>query len=306
MSRLKLAATVAALTGGLAMASAAQAFTFLDLDSKGGLWNYNSATGAITGLTISGTAVTMEGLGQLGSKVYAESGTELYRLTEVGTTVTETAIGASGLSGVTFVDFGSTTGALYAIGTNGDLYTIASSGVNAGKATVVGSGLGLGTFASHGSTAANYLGLSTADGTLLFSDGGTEYSINTSTGVATKLGTISGGPTTYGALMFATAVETGSAATAGLYGGTNHDGTGSHTGLSKFAVSGVKPSENFAATLVSQTTPNNSHADAFWGMAPGFGFTVLPEPGDWALMLFGVGAVGGALRGRRRKATAEA
>jgi hypothetical protein len=41
-------------------------------------------------------------------------------------------------------------------------------------------------------------------------------------------------------------------------------------------------------------------------MAPGFGAKVLPEPSEWALMLVGVGAVGGALRARRRKAIAEA
>ncbi len=293
----------AALFGGLAMASAAHAFSFLDLDSKGNLWSYDSASGAITGLTISGTTEALQGLGQLGTTVYGESGTELYKLTEVGTTVTETAIGASGVGGgVTFVDFGSTAGALYAVGTNGDLYTISTLN---GHATLDGS-LGLGAFTSHGTTAANYLGMSTGGSTLLFSDGGTMYSVNTSTGVATKLGTTSGGPTTYGALMFATAAETGSPLTAGLYGGSNHSGSGSHTGLTRFTISGTAPAQNFAATLVATTTPNNSHADAFWGMAPGFNFKVLPEPSEWALMLVGVGAVGGALRARRRKATAAA
>jgi hypothetical protein len=304
MGRLKIAATAAGLLGGLALTSAAHAFTFLVLDSKGGLWNYNSVGGGISGLTISGTTNALEGLGQLGTTVYGESGTELYKLAEVGTTVTETAIGASGLSGVSFVDFGSTTGALYAIGSNGDLYTINTA---TGAATLDGSGLGIGTFTTHGTTAGNYLGLSTGGSSLLFTDGGTIYSINTTTGIASKLGTTSGVPTTYGALMFATAAETGSAATAGLYGGSNmSEAHSSHTGLIKFTISGTQPAQNFAATVVATTTPNNSHADAFWGMAPGFGAKVMPEPSEWALMLVGVGAVGGALRVRRRKAIAEA
>jgi hypothetical protein len=282
MSRLKLAATAAALLGGLAMASAAQAFTFLNLTSSGQLYDFDSATGAITAV---GTETTvLEGLGQLGSTVYGESTDQLYSISSAGV---ETAIG-SAVAGVTFVDFGSTTGGLYAISTTGDLYTINDS---TGAATLDGS-LGLGTFASHVPT----IGLSTGSSTLFFADGTNMYALNTTSGAASPQGGITeaaGSTETaseFGALMF----ESGT-----LYGGANSYANGSHTGLVSF-------NSSFDYTALVETSPNNTHATAFWGMAPGFGVKVLPEPSDWALMVFGVGAVGGALRARRRKATAAA
>jgi hypothetical protein len=308
MGRLKIAATATALLGGLALTSAAHAFTFLEVDSGGTLLNFNSATGTTSAAGTQSAANTnvLEGLGQIGTTVYGDSSAgELYKITLSGGVITETALGGSGLTGVSFVDFGSTTGALYAIGNNGDLYTIGTNGA----ATLDGS-LGLGSALSRttgtGQHAITVLAMSSAGNTLLLDDAGTMYSINTSSGLATKLGTASGTPTEYGALMFVTAAESGSAATAGLYGGSNDDGAGSHTGLAKFTISGTTPTENFAAALVKQTSPNSSHQFQFLGMAPGFGFKVLPEPSEWALMLVGVGAVGGALRARRRKATAEA
>jgi hypothetical protein len=283
---MKLAATAAALLGGLALASAAQAFTVLDLASNGQLYDFNSTSGAIT--AVGSESIVMEGLGQLGSTVYGESADQLYSISSAGV---ETAIG-SAVAGVTFVDFGSTTSGLFAISTTGNLYTINDS---TGAATLDGS-LGLGTFASHLTT----IGMSTGSGTLYFDDGLTMYSLNTATGVATNIGTISGGPTNYGALAYLSAAQTGT--TAGLYGGSNKDGlhgASLHSALVSF-------NSSFAGTLVAETTPNDTSHTAFWGFAPGFGATVLPEPSEWALMLAGVGAVGGALRARRRKATAAA
>jgi hypothetical protein len=293
MSRLKLAATAAALLGGLALASAAQAFTFLEIDSSGQLWDINTAVAHNNATAVGTPDIVMEGLGQLGSTVYGESANQLYSISSAGV---ETAIG-SAVAGVTFVDFGSTTSGLFAISTTGYLYTINDT---TGVATRDSLSLGLGTFASHLST----IGLSTGTGTLYFDDGTTMYSLNTGTGFATKLGTISGTPTEYGALMYATAALTGT--TAGLYGGSNHDGSGSHTGIAQFAISGTAPTESFVGSLTREVSPNSAHATQFWGMVPGFGAKVVPEPSEWALMLFGVGAVGGALRGRRRKATAAA
>lgn len=286
MGPSRFAATAAALLGGLAMASAAQAFTVLDLASSGQLYDFNSTSGAIT--AVGSESIVMEGLGQIGTTVYGESAHQLYSISSAGV---ETTIGSA--SGVTFVDFGSTTTGLYAISTTGDLYSIDKT---SGVATEVGSGLGLGTFASHLST----IGMSTGGGTLLFDDGTTMYSLNTTTGVATSVGTITGGPANYGALAFLSAAQTGS--TAGLYGGSNKDnvhGASLHSALVSF-------NSSYVGTLVAETTPNDTSHTAFWGMAPGFGVKVVPEPSEWALMLVGVGAVGGALRGRRRKATAAA
>jgi hypothetical protein len=297
MSRLKLAATAAALLGGLALASAAQAFTFLDLSSNGAFYNYNSVTGAISGLTVSNTPVTsLEGLGQLGTTVFAESGTELYTLSESGTSITETAVGASGLTGgVSIVDFGSTTGGLFAVGSNGDLYSINQT---TGAATDIAS-LGLGSSLSRTSGSGHsetvILAMSAGGSSLYFDDSGSMYTIDTTSGHATLLGAISTSPSStndgseFGALL----VESGT-----LYGGANTCCKGSHTGLFSFDAT------HLVDTYVSETSPNNSHQFAFLGMAPGFGVKVLPEPSEWALMVFGVGAVGGALRARRRKATA--
>ncbi len=45
-------------------------------------------------------------------------------------------------------------------------------------------------------------------------------------------------------------------------------------------------------------TPGCCSGDAGWGLVTGFNVTGVPEPATWAMMLIGVGAIGGALRRR--------
>jgi hypothetical protein len=307
MSRLKLAATAAAFIGGLAAASGAAAASctsltppthpvpstcFVALETSGQLNLFNSALAAGTMTPIGGVTPKFEGLGQLNTTLYGEAGDTLYKITDVSGTLTEFLVGtAAPADHTTFVDFGSTTNGLFALGADGDLYSINKS---TGAITTVGNAplgsLGLGTFTAR--TSSPSYGLSVGGGVLDFVDGSTLYTLSTITGHATSLGSIT--VTTdseFGALMF----ENGK-----LYAYTNNDGHGSHTGVVTLAFTGG----HWVPTEISQSTNNSEKS--FGGLAPGFGFTVLPEPGDWALMLFGVGAVGGALRGRRRKATAEA
>ena len=294
MSRLKLAATAAAILGGLAVTSGAQAFTFVTLSPTGQLSNYNSATGASTAIA---TDAGLVGLGQLNSTVYGE--TSLGQLYSISSAGVESPIGSANLTGATsYVDFGSTTGALYGLGNNGDLYTIdRTSG-----AGVFDLSLGLtGAQLTNLTSARNLIGMSTGSSTLYFVDGTTMYVINTTTNVVTTHA-IGAGPTQFGALMYLTAAQAGSAAAAGLYGGansTNLHGKSVHSGLYKFDLS------TYAETLVNETTPNNTNP-FFMGMVPGFTTKVLPEPSEWALMLVGFGAIGGALRSRRRRAIAQA
>jgi hypothetical protein len=293
MSRLKLAATTAALLGGLAITSAAQAFTFLELDSKGQIFEYSSTAGSYTPV---GTGPTvLEGLGEIGKSLYGVTATgQLYSISATGAESTDGT--ASLPTGVTsYVDFGSTTTALYAIGNNGDLYSIDRYN---GDASLVGSLDLSGVFTGHTDTigtgksaVVNTIGLSTGSSTLYFADGTNMYALNLTTGAAgtataiteaTPLTTTAGD---FGALLF----EGGT-----LYGGADTYGNGMHTGLVSF-----NGSDQYTALV--ETSPNNTHATAFWGMAMN-----IPEPSEWALMLAGVGAVGGALRARRRKATAAA
>jgi hypothetical protein len=315
MSRLKLVATAAAILGGLAVTSAAQAdITMLDLTGTKDLGTWDTTTGLYAPYTINTTgghvANALIGLGQIGKNVYGLTNDELFSLTLSGTTVTESAVGGVD-GGETFVSFGSTTTGLFALGFQVvgatdvyHLYSISTSGTVTQDPGTLGIGLSLLPTAKS-----NSIGMSTGSSTLYLdlanALGGTNvYTLNTSTGVATLVGTVTSTPsgaTEFGAITTETAANGG-----GFFFGSNHDGHGSHTALFKVTVSGTSPHEDFSATDRVESTGNSAHASQFWGLAPGFGATVLPEPADWALMLFGVGAVGGALRYRRSKVTAKA
>ncbi|MGH7024194.1 MAG: PEPxxWA-CTERM sorting domain-containing protein [Caulobacteraceae bacterium] len=127
-------------------------------------------------------------------------------------------------------------------------------------------------------------GLSTGSNTLYFADGNTLYTLDTTTGAAVSDGTISIAGLHIGALV----VDDGT-----LYAGANtYVGHTTHKALYSLTLN-TDPT-SVTAKFISEVTPNTPTV-AFLGLAK-----VIPEPSAWGLMLFGVGAVGGALRSRRR------
>lgn len=266
------------------MATSAQAVTFFYLTSSGVVGTIDAGTGTFVAAPTNDAGLV--GLGQLGSTVYGESANSLFTINT--TSGAETLIGAASGLTTSFIDFGSTTTGLFAVGGDGNLYTINAS---TGAAVLDGS-LGLGTL-TRTSAGDVVLGMSTASSTLYFADGATFYSLNTSTGFATSIAAFSSVvQAPHGDMLdFGAFTTTGGT----LYAGYNQETHSSHTGLAS-----INPA-NAQATFIAEVTPNPNHSFQFLGLVPG---KAVPEPSAWALMLLGVGAVGGALRSRRRRVTA--
>jgi len=295
MGRLKMMAAAAAFglmaSASLPTTASADVFAFvlfgsntlgdLDLTTTHG-HNYSEIT-LVNGLV---------GLGELNSdanQLYGLSAAgELYTVN--GVTGAESALGGS--SGVTFIDFGSTVSGLFAIGANGDFYDISKT---TGAATEVGS-LGLGSSLSRN----DGMGLSTGSTTLYFTNMVSStvedlYTINTSTGGLTLVGTLSTTLGKSGGLLVGGMAEINSA----LWAGTNNGGNGSHQ--SSYTL-GTTCSGSCAVAYNADIDPNNKHAVTGFALGEASVAPLVPEPSAWALMLAGVGAVGGMMRFRRRPA----
>jgi hypothetical protein len=293
MGRVKMMAAAAlSLVATVSLPHAASADTYawvlfgtntlgdLDLSTTHGA-NYSAQT----------LANGVVGLGELNneaSDLYGLSAAgELYGIN--GLNGAETPLG--GGSGITFIDFGSTATGLFGIATNGDLYDINQAN---GAATE------LATFGSGTLTARNDgMGLSTGSTTLFFSNMVSSsvedlYSVDTTTGALTLVGSMSTTNGKTGGLLVGGMADIAGA----LWGGANNGGNGSHQ--SSYTIP-TSCSGSCAVAYNADIDPNNKHAVT--GMALGeFSSAppVVPEPGDWVLMLAGVGAVGGMMRLRRR------
>lgn len=292
MGRLKLMAAAAlslVATASLPQAASADVFAWVLFGSNTlGDLDLTTAHGANYSLQTLANGVV--GLGELNNNAndlfgLSASG-ELYSID--GLTGGETALGGS--SGITFIDFGSTVTGLFAIATNGDFYDIS----NTGAATEVGS-LGLGSSLARN----DGMGLSTGSSTLYFTNMISStvedlYTVSTTTGALTLVGTLSTVKGKSGGLLVGGMAEINSA----LWAGTNNGGNGSHQ--SSYTLS-TTCSGSCAVAYNADIDPNNKHAVT--GMALGEASTapLVPEPAAWALMLSGIGAVGGMMRLRRRR-----
>jgi len=95
-------------------------------------------------------------------------------------------------------------------------------------------------------------------------------------------------------------------ATLKAYNGVNLLGTSSFNAVSAFLPNTVS-SFNFAAAGITSIVISTTHDGEGFGLGGSGGRGVyqgVPEPATWAIMLLGFGAVGGALRMSRRKASA--
>lgn len=230
------------------------------------------------------------GLGELNSNA-----DDLYGLSAAGAlyginglTGAETYDGG-GSSGITFIDFGSTINGLYAIATSGDLYSI---GLN-GSETDLGP-TGLGTVTRNIG-----MGLSTGNSTLYFTNMVSStvedlYSVDTLTGALTLEGSIASGSKKTDILTVGGMAEIASE----LFAAAN-TGLGSHQ--SSWTITpGTPCSGQCTTTYNAEILPNNKHAVTGMAMGEASSAPLVPEPSEWALMLAGVGAVGGMMRLRRR------
>jgi len=165
-----------------------------------------------------------------------------------------------GSSSVTYDDLGSTTGGIFAVGTNANLYAINSAN---GAATLLGpTGLDVGN-----TVTGNTLGLSTGASILYFTDATNLYILNTTTGAATLVGNMGGAQ--IGAMVFEGGI---------LYGGQNSPG---------LQVDTLDPVTGAATSGPGVTGTGNT----FWGLAP------VPEPS--AISLLTIGGVAFIFRRRR-------
>jgi hypothetical protein len=306
MGRLKMmlaAASLAALAGVTTLPGAASADVYGYALFQGKTGNF---TGGVfgrfdltTGATYAPVTLTdpLVGLGELGGsplELYGLSATgQLYTMSPTGT---ETAT-VDTITGVNFIDFGSTQSGLFALGTEGGftyLYDLNTNGSIASQVKFDG-----GAIISRN----DGMGLSTGSDTLYFTDmvSSTEedlYTVNTSTGAISEAGTVQVNPTT--------PLEIGGLAEGGgdLWVVANNGGSGSHG-----TVDGViLPCSANVCTYgnTHNINPNSNNPPLGLAYAGTSATPPTPEPTEWALLLAGVGAVGGMLRLRRRRTEVQA
>jgi hypothetical protein len=187
---------------------------------------------------------------------YDNSSGDLFRINPANGSLTSV-----GPSDVSYIDFGSTTSGLFALGFDGNLYSI---NANTGAPTLIGStGVSHGTFSS----------LSTNATTLYLSAGANLYTLNTNTGAATLVGNM-GGPE-IGALLMEGGV---------LYGGEDTPAS---------TVDTLDPNTGLA-TIGPNITGTTSTVFAF---AP---YPVpVPEPSAWSMIAVGVLALLGVMQRKK-------
>jgi PEP-CTERM motif len=212
--------------------------------------------------TLAGMAVEN---GQLYGLSYSNSSGDLFTINPANGNLTSV-----GPSAESYIDFGSTTSGLYAVGFDGNLYSI---NANTGTPTLIGpTGVSNGTWSS----------LSTNSSTLYFSGGANFYTLNTTTGAATLVGNM-GGPEV-GALLLEGGV---------LYGGENSP---------VLAVDTLNPVTGVATTGSNLT---GASSGSFFALAPNP--VPVPEPSTWSLIgVGGVALLGMMLRKKHRIAKASA
>jgi hypothetical protein len=217
----------------------------------------------------------LSGLGVSGGNLYGGV-TDTGNLYQVNPT--NGALTLVGNGTINYIDTGSTTGGLYALGgllAPGSALSLYSINPTTGAATLIGpTGLSLST------SVVDTVGLSTGSGALYLTFGpsfstASLYSVDTSTGTATSIGNT--GADALGAEVF----EDGA-----LYAGSNYNG--STLADSLYTLDTTTGAGTFVADASGGPT-------AFYGLAPA---SSVPEPAT--LTLFGVGLAGlGAFRRRK-------
>lgn len=227
----------------------ADAFAYVSL-SGGDFGTYDLTTGVFSNLGNSGQ--TLAGLAAIGGTLYGGSFSSNSLYTVNPTNGHLTLLGSA--AGFTYDDFGSTTTALYAVGTNASLYQV---NLATGAVTLVG---------ATGLSLSGNRSLSADAGSLYFSLGSNLYSLSTTTGAATLIG-----PT--GGDQFSAMMSEGGV----LYGGENSPAT---------RVDTINTSTGAATNGPPSIGPNGN---SFFGLAPDA--LAVPEPGSAALVVAGLGAL---------------
>jgi hypothetical protein len=266
-SKIWIAVAAFVLLLGLQPAARADAIAYVDTAAdQFGTIDLN--TGVFTDIGTMGQQLS--GLGVSGGNLFGGvSGTgNLYEVNPASGSLTFVGAGT-----INYLDTGSTTGGLYALGglgTAGSALSLYSINATTGAASLIGAtGLSLST------TVVDTAGLSTGSGTLYLTFGpsfstATLYSVNTTTGAATSIGNT--GADALGAEVF----EGGT-----LYGGANTNG-----------VSLVDSVYTLNTTTGAGTFVANESGGAtqFYGLAPA---SAVPEPGSLLLLLTGLAAIVG-------------
>lgn len=245
---------------------------------------------------------------------------------------------ASGVT-LTGIDFRPADAQLYAVSTDGTVYRLAVSGSNYAATS-------LGTFATTPSGNSFGLDFNPqADRLRMVSDTNQNLRINLNTAPPTNLGpdgaiTLNGSSnvdligaaytnnvanaastTLYGIDAFTDSLVRSTSPNAGAYVNTSLDGTpfvplGVLLGASDplgFDISGLTGASFFSAngsfyginlTTGASTLVGQIGTEGITGIA--LGVAAVPEPGTWAMMLIGFGAIGVAVRRRRRSVAATA
>jgi hypothetical protein len=266
-SKMWITVTVFALLLGLQPAARADAVAYMDTRTdQFGTIDLN--TGVFTQIGKMGQQLS--GLGVSGGNLFGGvTGTgNLYQVNPSSGALTLVGAGP-----INYLDTGSTSGGLYALGgpgTVGSALSLYSINATTGAAALIGA-----TGLSFSTTVVDTVGLSTGSGSLYLTFGpsfstATLYSVNVTTGTATSIGNT--GADALGAEVF----EGGA-----LYGGSNTNGVSPVDSV--YTLNTTTGAGTFIAS-------ESGGATQFYGLAPASPAAV-PEPGSLLLLLTGLAAI---------------